>query len=84
MGQIFHARLRLECSSLKCHLFHKNLVNNPFCRCGLVENSKHFLLFCQLFNNIRSRTINTLPYVLSIDTLLYGDPMLSNQQNEEN
>ncbi|KAJ8301450.1 hypothetical protein KUTeg_020437 [Tegillarca granosa] len=83
LGQILHARLRLECSSLQCHLFNRNLVNNPYCRCGLVENAKHFLLFWKIYSHIRLRTIYLLPYVLSINKLLYGDPMLSQQQNTE-
>ena len=39
-AQIYHARLRLECSSLRSHLYHKNLVENSLCSCGEVETTK--------------------------------------------
>ena len=34
LGQILHARLRLECSSLNHHLYRKNLVESPLCACS--------------------------------------------------
>ena len=33
LGQILHASLRMQCSSLNLHLFRKNIVNSPFCQC---------------------------------------------------
>ena len=36
LGQIYHARIRLNCS-LRCHLFQKNIIDNPVCKCGEIE-----------------------------------------------
>ena len=44
IGQILHARLRLNCSNLNEHLCSKNLTESKFYQCGKVENTKHFLL----------------------------------------
>ena len=41
-GQILHARLRMECSSLNSHLFRKNIVPSPSCICGGFESTYHF------------------------------------------
>ena len=34
-GQIFHTQLRLECSSLKYHLFINNIIDSPNCSCSV-------------------------------------------------
>ena len=34
LDQILHARLRMKCSSLKEHLFLKNIEPSPLCVCG--------------------------------------------------
>ena len=61
------------------HLFNRNLVNNPFCECGQIEDANHFLLQCPLFKNPRDIMINTISsYCLpSLNVLLYGDPELT-------
>jgi hypothetical protein len=41
-GQIFHARLRLCCSSLNTHLFRRNLVPSPNCECEHFETPEHY------------------------------------------
>ena len=38
-GQILHARLRMNCSSLKHHLFIKNIEVNSVCECGEIETT---------------------------------------------
>ena len=58
--QIYHTRLRTKCSSLKQHLFSKNMIQNPLCECGIVETTKHFLLECPRFTQARTVKINTL------------------------
>ena len=40
VAQIHHARLRLEYSALRHHLFKKNLVESPNCLCCSPETSK--------------------------------------------
>ena len=42
--QIYHLRLRTNCSSLNFHLYSKNLTESPICIRGDVESAKHFLL----------------------------------------
>ncbi|VDI21638.1 Hypothetical predicted protein [Mytilus galloprovincialis] len=46
LGQIYHARIRTESSSLRDHLYQKNLESDPFCKCKQIETSEHFLLNC--------------------------------------
>ena len=82
LGQIYHSRLRTESSSLKSHLFMRNIVNNATCACGALETTKHFLLECPLFNSIRISTIETLPRK-NVELLLYGDVMLPNHVNSQ-
>lgn len=81
LGQILHARLRLECSSLNHHLFQKNLVNSPLCSCGLAETTYHFLLYCTKYDLLRQRYLSVLPHHLSLALLLNGDPNESDQVN---
>ena len=73
-GQILHARIRLECSSLNHHVFKKNLVGSSICTCGLSETSSHFLLFCTNYDLLRQRYLSVLPHRLSLSLLLNGDP----------
>ena len=53
LGQIYHARIRLNCSSLRYHLFQKNIIGNPVCECGEIENTSHFFLHCNLYGKLR-------------------------------
>ena len=85
LGQIYHARLRTNCSALKHHLFTKNIVESPFCDCGLVEDTNHFLLICDRFRNQRQEMINKVSAICrpSLNILLYGCHELDNLQNRE-
>ena len=74
LGQILHARLRLECSSLNHHLYRKNLVESPLCSCGVPETNSHFLLSCANYNNIRQRYFSGLGLPLTVNILLNGKP----------
>lgn len=75
-GQIYHTRLRLQCSSLNQHLYSKNIVDNPLCSCGLIEDSTHYLLACPQYRTIRQRYICTLHHPLTASVLLNGIPGL--------
>lgn len=78
--QIYHARLRTECSPLNYHLFRKNITNSPLCQCGLPETNYHFFFECQQYNNIRNILFHTLLaycYV-TLPILLRGDNNLKN------
>ena len=54
MGQILHARLRLDCSSLNAHLYRKNIIDSPSCSCGGFESAYHFLFTCPNYNGPRN------------------------------
>ena len=43
IGQIYHVRLRTNCSSLNQYIFSKNIIDSPLCVCGAVEDTSHFL-----------------------------------------
>ena len=58
--QIIFARLRLKCSSLKDHLFQKNIIDSGLCTCGKIETTAHYLLHCSNYIFIRNETIQTL------------------------
>jgi len=81
-GQVLHARLRLNCSSLNDHLFSKHLTDSRLCSCGQIENVKHYLLHCNNFTNVRERTIGTLNRNISLNTLLFGSQLLTCNENE--
>ena len=48
-GQILQARLRMECSSLNSDLHRKNIVPNPFCRCGVFESLNIVFMYIMYF-----------------------------------
>lgn len=76
-GQILHARLRMRCSSLKYHLFTKNIESDPYCECGQIENTSHYLLECPRFSSQRQSYIYNLNIPLTSELLLRGDPYKS-------
>ena len=82
-SQINHVRLRTNCSALKEHLFAKNIVADPYCSYGAVENNKHFLLECPVFNDIRQDMLNEVISVTNptIDILLFGNTALNDEDN---
>ena len=80
-SQINHVRLRTNCSALKEHLFAKNIVADPYCSCGAVENNKHFLLECPACNDIRQDMLNEIISITNptIDILLFGNTALNDE-----
>jgi hypothetical protein len=85
LGQIFHARIRMECSALNCDLFRKDIVNSPRCTCGAIETPSHYFLNCPHYNIPRQRHIFALnlPIPLSTELLLVGSIELTINQNTE-
>ena len=81
VAQIHHARLRLECSGLRHHLFKKNLVESPNCLCGSPETSNHFLFECPNYHQIRTQTLFDFLYV-PLKNMLFGEPRLVDDENE--
>ena len=81
-GQILQTRLRLECSSLNSDLHRKNIVPNPFCRCGVFESRNHFFFACPLYSLDRLRyLLVNFDNLTSID-LLFGCENQSDEFNE--
>ena len=60
LGQILHSRLRNKCSSLKHHLFSKNIIQSHLCDCGAIGDSKHFFIDCPLYINLRQEMIGVI------------------------
>ena len=84
-GQIYHARLRTQCSSFNHHLYLKNIVASPSCECGGVETMRHYLLECTRFNHLRHRMLNNLSHLspTSLNTLLFGNQELTEAINKQ-
>ena len=80
-NQIWHARIRTGCSSLKNDLFLKHIIDSPLCTCnsGEVENAYHFFFICQLYNHLRVELRQSIAQYcyMTLDVLLRGDERLS-------
>ena len=63
-GQILQARLRMECSSLNSDLHRKNIVPNPFCRCGVFESRNRFFLLARFTHSIDSEICHPILIIL--------------------
>ena len=85
IGQIYHSRLRTNCSSLNSHLFSKNIIDSPLCICGAIEDTSHYLFVCTRYLDLRQDLINAVPAVCepTLSVLLYGNTELSYEQNKE-
>ena len=79
--QIIMARLRLQCSLLKDHLFLKNVIDSRLCTCGSIENTDHYFFSCPNYTDIRNDTLSNLN---NIDTniLIYGNNLLPENENK--
>ena len=76
---MLHTRLRTNCISLNKHLYDRNLVPLPSCQYGKIEDTTHFLPFCQLHATLRLTLVRTIEQYMDISlrTLLYGDDNFS-------
>lgn len=81
-GQILHARLRMECSSLNSHLYSKHIVPSPSCVCGELESPHHYLFHCPNFTNVRNTYLSDYLYTHSIQELLHGKITATQEENE--
>ena len=72
-GQIFHARLRMRCSTLKQHLYLRNLDLDPYCTCGEIESTAHYLLYCPNYTDLRVDLTSSLQTHVTSQILLFGD-----------
>ena len=85
-SSIIHARIRNNCSDLKCDLFQNHLTDDTGCACGIDENALYFFFECGNYNNLR--LVKLLYFIkkrkyhpLSLNTLLYGKSTLSDDDN---
>ena len=85
LGQIYHARLKTACSPLRQHLHSKNIVDSPYCTCGDIEDSHHFLFVCHQFTDLRRELINSVSDICqhNLNVLLCGDISLIFDQNKQ-
>ena len=83
IGQIYHSRPRMKCSSLNRHLFSKNIIDSPRCICGRPETTKHYLFDCNRFNNLRQEMMQSISQLCepTLIALLYGVKDLSDETN---
>ena len=60
------------------------IVDDPLCLCGAIEDSKHFLLTCDRYRDLRQVLLdNILPFCEpTLDTLLYGNSEVSGAENK--
>ena len=81
--QIYHARLRTACSPLSQHLHSKNIVDNPYCTCGDIEDTHHFLFVCHQYTYLRRDLFNSVSDICQpiLNVLLCGDITLTFVQN---
>ena len=79
-AQIYHTRLRLECSSLNSHLFKKNLIDSPRCSCGQIETVKHYLFDCTNYTQLRHQALSDVLH-LPVNDLISGNSNLSIEEN---
>ena len=85
-GQIYHVQLNKNCSSLREHLFSKNIIDSPLGVCGAVEDTSHFLYNCHRFHNLRQNylfaTVTPICQLTS-NILLYGSEHLTNNETQQ-
>ena len=83
---VLHYRLRTRSSNLNADHFRVNLINDSGCVCGwVIEDAIHFFLECCLYVEAREQLTNNLQFLdsLFIETLLFGDDSLSEEQNAQ-
>ena len=84
MSADFAYAIKNELQLSKLHLFLKNITESPLCRCGSIDNTEHFFLYCRFHQAQRDELISVItPYQAPTTNLfLYGDENLSEQTNK--
>ena len=82
-SQTYHIRVRTHCSALYQHLFSKSIIPSSLCDCGGVENVRHFLLECAVYQDIHRDMLVVISPICTPDlnTLVYGNPEAANDDN---
>ena len=94
IGLKFLSRLRLNLSHLREHKFRHNFLDtiNPLCSCSVeIESTKHYLLRCPFYIDIRRTLLDNIVEVIGsisnlaenelIELLLYGNGIYSIETN---
>ena len=82
IGQIFQARMRMECSSLNSHLYRKNIVSTPSCQYGCFERPYHFFFKCPRYAASRNRFLPNDINRYNTHDFLFGIEGKTNRENE--
>ena len=85
-SQVIHTRLRTKSSCLNEHLYAKNIIDSPLCRCGDIESNFHFFFICSYYSAIRTKLMNDILGIISpvdLDTLLFGNTCLNDDDNSK-
>ena len=80
-GQILHARLRMQCSSLNADLYRKNIIPSPSCSCGGFESAYHFFYVCPQLTAVRESYLGDVLRNHTTHQLLCGKPEFTNDEN---
>ena len=83
LAQIYHARLRTGCGTLRLHLYSKNIFENHLCNCGKIEDPFHFFFECNQYNLVQRDILTCISAICNTDLniLLHGNERLSKKQN---
>ena len=65
------------------HLFDRNIVNSPFCDCGMVEDNYHYFFRCPMYAAIRHDLISSISMLCTptLDTILHGNDNIDERSN---
>ena len=68
LGNILHARLRMNMTSLNSHLYIIQKTNSPECDCGYrKEDIRHFVLKCALYETQRNDMFKRISTIIKAD-----------------
>ena len=78
-GQVLHARLRMNSSYLREHLFMRGLVDSPDSASGQSEFTSNFLLSCRNYDTLHAATFSNWSFQFQMDLriVLYGTDALT-------
>ena len=84
---VHHARMRIGCSKLNAHLcYNLHVIPSPQCQCGCpLEDPSHFFFTCPLFLAQRTSLFDIIARIsnnITVQSLLYGDPDITFEQNK--
>lgn len=82
---VLHCRLRNNCSDLHYDLYLNHLRDNSLCEClEDIEDAEHFIFKCPRYYHSRIAFFNRtrVLHPLSVHAVLYGNPNLTDHDNE--